>query len=830
MQTIKIYAFHNYDDRRFIPASQLSDHVELSAPGWQVMNFNYGDGVNTTQVVGTKEVPFSSMANYLVCTENLKSTYWFIIRSEYLRGNEFRLTLRRDVLQEIGLTTFLVKRGYVDYRNDLIFNAEGMTFDKILTERAEITDRTLSPWYVAYLSKDFTNGGNQTISFDTVTSDADITLNYLSEWEYYDNINTPVKFVDAIDLEYKIGWIYIRGENTLYSTAWCGARVAQYSTSQIALHDSQAAPNVPSEIKNPLMAGSSVIVDRVSAANEYFAKNCVSGAYASMMNALKQGMTYGAYFDSSDRSYQMQMLDGKTLYDINANKYYRIKVTTGSSGVFRIGASPYATYTSPMQTIMNSALTTMRAQGYWSNVQPSSSAKWYDWQLATIRYTPKTITLTEIAAVTESDSITITTNHAKTNDAPYDVLCFPARDVVTFYKNNSQFCTTSEKKAQALASALCALPTTQVYDVQLLPFAPIEAAKLGYPRNGCVRCDDLSENVHYFTNSAKTLLAYISSSSVYKDTTLLCDMEKGRSTTKLLSVTGGYKRSSECDMWRLCSPNMATAWDFNAAKMDGFGTFTMGMECKPNTPFVQVVPSFERLYGKRYDDTRGLICSGEFSLSRTSSEWNEYELRNKNYQLQFNREIENLSLSQNVEREQQKWSIAAGVVSSAFGGASSAGLSFGGVGAGIAGGLMMGGLSAAGGIRDYQISEKLRNEAQSFKKDMFSMSIENIQAVPRSLTNVSPRNPRNKGCVMIEYYTASDEQINAFLDYIQWYGMTINRVSRTLDAYAKDGEEVFIQARLIRTLWSFDATFYDAINEELERGIYYRKGDMFLWE
>lgn len=792
------------------------------------MNFNYGDGVNTTQVVGTREVPFSVMANYLVCTEELRSTYWFIIRSEYLRGNEYRLTLRRDVLQDIALTTFLVKRGYVDWRNDLIFNSEGMTFDKILTERAEITDRTLSPWYVAYLSKDFTKNGARTLSFDTVTTEADISVNYLADWEYSDYIDAPVRFVDAIDLEYKIGWLFqIEAYN--YASGWAGARVSQNSTSSVLLHDVLEQTSVPNPIKNPIISGTQVYRDRVRAANEYFVQNCVSGAYASMLNALKQGMTYGSYYDSSDRSYAMEALDGKTLYVIDTNKYYRISVSTGSSGIFRLGASPYATYTSPMQTIMNSALTTMRAQGYWSTAQPSASANWYDWQLATIRYTPKTITLTQIDAVTESDSITITTNHATTNDAPYDLLCFPAR-FVEFYKNNTQFCLTAVKKTQALASALCALPTSEVYDVQLLPFAPLEATRSGYPRNGCVKCDNWTEGINYFTNTDKSVLAYISSSSVYKDTTLVCEMTKGKYEAQLLAVEGGYKRSCECDMWRLCSPNMATAWDFNAAKMGGFGTFTMGMECKPNTPFVQVVPDFKRLYGDRYDDTRGLICTGEFSLSRTSSEWNEYELRNKNYQLQFNREIENLSLSQNVEREQQKWAIAAGVASSAFSGASSAGLSFGGVGAGIAGGLLMGGLSAAGGIRDYQLSEKLRNEAQSFKQDMFSMSIENIQAVPRSLTNVSPRNPRNKGCIVIEYYTASDEQINAFLDYIQWYGMTVNRVSRTLDAYAKDGEEVFIQARLIRTLASFDATFYDAINEELERGIYYTKGDMFLWE
>ena len=662
-----------------------------------------------------------------------------------------------------------------------------------------------------------------------MTTETDITVNFLSDWEYFEYINTPVHFVDAIDLEYKIGWIYSRGQNTLYSTAWCGAMVAQYSTSQIGIHDGQGEANVPSEIKNPLMTGTSVIEDRVRAANEYFAQNCVSGAYSSMMNALKQGMTYGSYYDSSDSSNQMQMLDGKTLYDIDANKYYRINVSTGSTGIFRLGASPYATYASPMQTIMNSALNTMRSQGYWSSAQPSSSANWYDWQLATIHYTPKTITLTEIDAATETDSITIQQNHASTNDAPYDVLCFPVRGTVIFYKNNSIICATDEKKTQALASALCALPTAQVYDVQILPFAPLEASRSGYPANGCVKCDDWTEGVNYFKNNDISVFTYISQSSVYKDTTLVCEMNVGKYVESLNSLRGGYKRACECDMWRLCSPNMATAWDFNAAKMDGFGVFTMGLECKPNTPFVQVVPAFKRLYGKRYNDTRGLICSGEFSLSRTSSEWNEYELRNKNYQLQFNREIDNLSLSQNVEREQQRWSMAAGIASDVLTGASS-GLSAGGVGGAVAGGLLLGGLSALGGAKDYQLSEKLRNEAQSFRQDMFSMSIANIKAVPRTLTNVSPRNPRNKGCIMIEYYTASDEQINAFLDYIQWYGMTINRISRTLDAYAKDGEEVFIQARLIRTLWSFDATFYDAINEELERGIYYKKGDMFLWE
>lgn len=75
-----------------------------------------------------------------------------------------------------------------------------------------------------------------------------------------------------------------------------------------------------------------------------------------------------------------------------------------------------------------------------------------------------------------------------------------------------------------------------------------------------------------------------------------------------------YKVENQCDVYRLCSPNYASVFEFNAARNGGIEGYNVRYTYKPYQPFINVAPKFGRLYGKDFKDNRGLILSGDFSL------------------------------------------------------------------------------------------------------------------------------------------------------------------------------------------------------------------------
>ena len=91
------------------------------------------------------------------------------------------------------------------------------------------------------------------------------------------------------------------------------------------------------------------------------------------------------------------------------------------------------------------------------------------------------------------------------------------------------------------------------------------------------------------------------------------------------------KIDSNCDIYRIVSPNYQGTFEFNVAKNGGKVNYFMA-QCtyKPYTPMIKVAPDFSLLYGANYSDNRGLICGGDFSLPRATSAWETYQLNNKN--------------------------------------------------------------------------------------------------------------------------------------------------------------------------------------------------------
>ena len=285
-----------------------------------------------------------------------------------------------------------------------------------------------------------------------------------------------------------------------------------------------------------------------------------------------------------------------------------------------------------------------------------------------------------------------------------------------------------------------------------------------------------------------------------------------------LALSESMKIDSQTDLYRLVSPNYQGSFDFNVAKNGGaVNGFIADCTYKPYTPYIKVAPNFAWLYGTNYGDCRGLICGGDFSIGFYSDIWQEYQLQNKNYQNIFNREIQNLDISQGIQRTQQYASGGLNIVRDTIAGGVGGGLATGSPYGAIAGAVVGGIGSGIGYGVDMNLMERGLQEQRQFSIDKFKMQLGNIQALPYTLTKVGAFNINSKVWPFLEYYTCSEQEKEALKMKIQYEGMTVGIVDY-LGNYMNGG---YVQADLIRNESIIeDSHLLDDIYIELTKGVY----------
>ena len=137
------------------------------------------------------------------------------------------------------------------------------------------------------------------------------------------------------------------------------------------------------------------------------------------------------------------------------------------------------------------------------------------------------------------------------------------------------------------------------------------------------------------------------------------------------------KVKSQTELVRLVSPNYSSFFDINVQYNKGINYFNIDCFYKPYQPYIHVNPDFNGLYGKDFDDVRGLICGGDFSITLTNDAWSTYQLNNKNYQAIFDRNMQSLELNNNVQKMNEIASAIAGTFQGVAAGAGS-GMAIGG--------------------------------------------------------------------------------------------------------------------------------------------------------
>ena len=291
------------------------------------------------------------------------------------------------------------------------------------------------------------------------------------------------------------------------------------------------------------------------------------------------------------------------------------------------------------------------------------------------------------------------------------------------------------------------------------------------------------------------------------------------------------KINNECNFYRLNSPNYNAAFDFTLTKNDNSVDF-FNVDCtyKPFDPYIHVNPNFKGLYGKDWDDARGLICSGDFSISLVTNNFENYKLNNKNYQQMFNRQIQNLDTNYKIGMGGQIANTvidAAGTVleiaaiASTAGAASAAGTSLtntqklgaaGSVVGGSGGNLLKSGV----GIAQTALKHK---EQRSFQRDMFNYSLGNVQAIPNALAKNTAFTFNNKLFPFIEFYSCTDVEKEALKEKIKYNSMTVMKVG-TIGQYMNYTEQ-FIKGQVIRLPDVIDdAHIANEIYNEINKGVF----------
>ena len=111
-------------------------------------------------------------------------------------------------------------------------------------------------------------------------------------------------------------------------------------------------------------------------------------------------------------------------------------------------------------------------------------------------------------------------------------------------------------------------------------------------------------------------------------------------------------------------------------------------------------------------------------------------------------------------------------------------------------------------------------EKEGLAKDTFRYNLQNIQALPYSISKVSSFNNNNKIFPFIEKYEATSAEVNALIEKINYTSMELGVVS-TISNYIVSGNKYFISGDIIRLdNITEDSHMAEAIYLEINKGVY----------
>ena len=442
-----------------------------------------------------------------------------------------------------------------------IYNQEDITFNQIKQSETLLKDKTGVGWIVGYIAE---NTPDTTINVIDTSVDK-ISVSSLSGWQYYNYITNPYKQVNTVNSKVNLKYTYHPT-----SPATAPFYIVQIDTNGNYQTIGQTGTNTYA-----LYAGAT-------------ANSQVNAGVA----ATNRDNIFDAFF-LGQSTYKKDLpgflnLEGRYLYDQDTGKLYKITFTTSSS--------------TESVVISNSSSTASNIAGLFSGLSYIASASSNSF-IVDAAVTNYQIVLEEVNSQA-AYSFTLPASSKKLADAPYRMFCIPYGKMVCQWH---VFYTLDELGALNLAASLARDLGNNLYDIQLLPYCPATDMINGY---GYIDVTGLTEGTDFTgikdsNNTYFEIILYPSYSNFSFDIT---------KTINLPASIVERKVEGQCNNYRLCSPNYAAMFDFNLLKTGSIKKFNVDCTYKPYSPYIHVNPDFGNLYGQDFNDVRGLICQGDFSL------------------------------------------------------------------------------------------------------------------------------------------------------------------------------------------------------------------------
>lgn len=803
--TLYILEYNNYYNRIVKKEDSLSAYLEYVLGTYEgVINWNPNDGVKTTHVLNH---PVDE-GDYLLVVEDTNTivSRWFIVESARLRNGQYQLTLVRDVMVDyyddiINAPAFIEKATVVDIDDPAIYNTEDMTFNQIKQQEILLKDPTKCAWVVGYIPRDsFTDPNGQDITVEIPSAgSADITVNGLSNYEYYQYVNKNVASLGSVTYRVKTrsttpGTRQATWYHVYFNFDMNGNPITeQINSLGSGIYEPDEYRTTPLQTPNYTVEAVAGNVYLSSTGNAI--KNRIVNGYKPHINELNNALVSGSELVPTSTLEDIRNDNGKVLYDSSTGNYYKISVTQVDS---QTDLSQNVIQGSKLFNLLNS---------YLDKTDISNNPDGTTFSVAGYSQTYTIV----LEILTETVKVHIGPSRYHLEDSPYDMFAipYPVDEAITIYQNGAVL--TSDVRGNAAIQIAVGIPpaagSSTIYDIQLLPYCPVS-----YVITDDNKIDvgsSVHSNVEDTDGNVLNVLFWGRSSQRSFNIPVELPVKTNVVDKKVQSLTKKY---------RLCSPNYASASDFNVAMNDGVEYVNVDLNYKPYNPYIHLNINYKNLYGSDFNDVRGLICAGDYSLPQVSSAWADYQLSNKNYQAVFDRQIENMEVNNAVQKEKERWQVIAGTFSAGVSGGLAGGMT-GNAYAAIGGALLGAGVSAAAGARDIQLNNILRNEAIDYAKDQFGYQLGNIQAIPQGLSKTSSITLNNKYFPFIEVYGCTQTEENALRSKLQYNGMTIMRISSISNFL--HSTQTYVKAKLIRLEGlNCDTNLLNYIASEMYKGVF----------
>lgn len=606
-------------------------------------NFNPNDFVNTEQIINFNK---EWCPDYVLVvgeeTDDIESG-WFVLESQRTRLGQFRITLKRDVVNDyyefISEAPAFIEKATIPPTDSAIYNSEGMSFNQIKQKEYLLQDETKTAWIVGYMARPETQDNiNIEVPADIVY---DQTLASFPLADYIADATNPNMFIVAKPEEWTLKF-------NVDDPSYLNSSRSMDATFNTNLEDFNLVSGISSGSAYLKIVNFGIAQEQPIIYASF--KSTIEAYFHELQNAYADTTTLQGFSTASESFIKSQ--NGKILFDTVNNKYYKVIVElfdTISNVTLRIDEQ--SSMGIIVKNILDDTAANINANGRLSSATTNSSNNlgFIDFGKAAYQ-----IKLEELK--NNTFSLTINAGRRQLRDAPYDMFCIPYGNL-TIRQNNQKIGNSTEYFSLKLAQAIAAKIGNNLYDLQLLPYCP----RIDMFFNNEINITTGIEGQDYSLLKVDLDEDEIDAASLI----IWCDKSSGELSIPFNYMVQDIKVENECDVWRLCSPNYQGIFEFSMAKNKGLTNFNVDYTYKPYNPYIHIAPEWNGLYGQDFNDARGLILGGDFSIATTVDAFAQYEINNKNYQNIFDRQIKNMDINRKYQVGEEVIGAISGVAQGA---------------------------------------------------------------------------------------------------------------------------------------------------------------------